>query len=231
VALPNFANPFNGVNPFTGTTFPEPMTLLTLDRNLRLPYAQDGNLGVQRAFGSDWLAEVNYVGTKGTKPPRFVEGNPAVFVPGQSHPNNADQRRLFSGCTLAQPNTGVFSSAGLISGISNSSYNVLEASLRKRFGHGLSMLASYTLSKAIDGVSSFNITGSASQSVVGENDLAQNPFDVGAERGRSLFDARHRLVVSYQWILPFWKSPQNWYRRLLGNWQVNGITTFMTKNL
>lgn len=228
VTLPNFANPLNGTNPFTGATFAEPMTLLTLDRNLRLPYAQDWNLGVQRAFGSDWLAEVNFVGTKGTKLPRFVEGNPAVFVPGQSNPNNADQRRLFSGCTLAQPNGCVFSSAGLISGISNSSYNALETSLRKRFGHGISMLASYTLSKAIDGVSSFNITGSASQSVAGENDLAQNPFDIGAERGRSLFDARHRFVVSYQWNLPFWKDAQTWYQHALGNWQVNGITTFMS---
>jgi hypothetical protein len=228
VTLPNFANPFNGTSPFTGASFAEPMTLLTLDRNLRLPYAQDWNVGVQRSFASDWLAEVNYVGTKGTKLPRFVEGNPAVFVPGQSDPNNADQRRLFSGCTLAQPNTCTYSSVGLISGISNSSYNALEISLQKRFGHGLSALASYTLSKAIDDVSSFNITGSASQSVAGENDLAQNPFDISAEGGRSMFDARHRFVLSYQWMLPFWKSPQYWYQHVLANWQVNGITTFMS---
>ena len=34
------------------------------------------------------------------------------------------------------------------------------------------------MSKTLDDVSSFNITGSASQSVAGENDLAQNPFDL-----------------------------------------------------
>jgi hypothetical protein len=101
-------------------------------------------------------------------------------------------------------------------------------SLQKRFRDGLSALASYTLSKAIDDVSSFNITGSASQSVAGENDLAQNPFDISAERGRSMFDARHRFVLSYQWMLPFWKSPQYWYQHVLANWQVNGITTFMS---
>ena len=39
---------------------------------------------------------------------------------------------------------------GLIEGIANSSYNALEASLTKRFSHGLSFLASYTYSKAID---------------------------------------------------------------------------------
>jgi hypothetical protein len=72
------------------------------------------------------------------------------------------------------------------------------------------------------------MTGSAAKPVAGENDLAQNPFDVAAERGRSLFDARHRLVLSYQWSLPFWRQPHGWYQQVLGNWQVNGIATLMT---
>jgi hypothetical protein len=160
--------------------------------------------------------------------PRFIEGNPAVFVPGQSTTTNADQRRLYSGCTLAQPSPCNFSSVGLIAGIANSNYNALEMSLKKRFSHGLSFLGSYTLSKTIDDVSTFNITGSASQSVAGENDLAQNPFDLAAERGRSMFDARHRFVLSYEWSLPFWQHPQTWYEHVLGNWQVNGITTLMS---
>ena len=223
----SFADPFGGVNPFNGG-FAQPMTLLTLDKHLRLPYAQDWNLNIQRSFGGDWLLEAGYVGTKGTKLPRFIEGNPAAFIPGQSTENNVDQRRLHSGCTLAQPSPCNFASVGLIAGIANSNYNALEMSLKKRFSHGLSFLASYTLSKTIDDVSSFNITGSASQSVAGENDLAQNPFDLAAERGRSMFDARHRFVLSYQWNLPFWKHPQSWYERILGNWQVNGITTLMS---
>jgi hypothetical protein len=204
------------------------MTLLTMEPNLRLPYAQDWNLNIQRSFGANWLFEAGYVETKGTKLPRFVEGNPAVFVPGQSTENNVDQRRLYSGCTLAQPAPCNYASVGLIAGIANSNYNAMEMSLKKRFSHGLSFLASYTLSKTIDNISSFNITGSASQSVAGENDLAQNPFDLAAERGRSMFDARQRFVLSYEWSLPYWKHPQNWYAHVLGNWQVNGITTFMS---
>ena len=174
------------------------------------------------------------MGTKGTKLPRFIEGNPAIYIPGVdpgtglpiSTSGNADQRRIHSGCTLADaPSTCTYSSTGLIAGIANSSYNALEASLKKRFSHGISFLASYTYSKTIDDASSFNMTGSAAQPVAGENDLAQNPFDVGAERGRSLFDARHRLVFSYQWSLPFWKQPHGWYQHVLGDWQVNGIVT------
>ena len=239
----SFANPYYSPNPFS-QAFPEPMTLLVVARNLHLPYAQDWNLNVQRSFGDDWLLQVGYVGTTGVHLPRFIEGDPAVFVPGLdttspgcappnqpcpiSNENNVNQRRLYSGCTLAQPNNCVYGSIGEIASIANSSYNALEASLRKRFGHGVSFLASYTYSKSIDDVSSFNITGSASQPVAGENDLAQNPFDLAAERGRSMFDARHRFVLSYQWDLPFWNHPTNWYQHALGNWQLNGIAILMS---
>jgi len=234
VSLPNFADPFNG-NPPSPGTFSKPLTNLTLSPGLKLPYTQDWDLNLQQSFGTDWLFEIGYVGTKGTRLPRFIEANPTEFVPGTvngqpiSNSSNADQRRLYSGCTLADPPTSCqFSSTGEIAGIANSSYNALEGSLRKRFSHGLSFLLSYTWSKAIDDVSSFNITGSEAKPVAGENDLAQNPFDLRAERGLSLFDARNRFVGSYEWMLPFWNHPQNWYQSVLGGWQLVGIGTLMS---
>lgn len=236
VSLPDFSNPFNGNPPISGQ-FSTPLTNLTLSSNLTLPYSQDWDVNIQRSFGQDFLFEVGYVGTKGTHLPRFLEGNPAIYIPGvdpntgqpYSTSSNADQRRLYSGCTLNDPpNSCVYSSTGLIAGIANSSYNALETSLRKRFGHGVSFLASYTWSKSIDDASSFNMTGSAAKPVAGENDLAQNPFDLAAERGRSLFDARHRFVFSYEWSLPFFKDSHNWYGYALGGWELNGIATVMS---
>ena len=44
-----------------------------------------------------------------------------------------------------------------------------------------------------------NLSGAAAKPLAGENDLAQNPFDLEAERGPSLFDARHRFVASATW--------------------------------
>ena len=79
-----------------------------------------------------------------------------------------------------------------------------------------------------DDVSSFNISGSSPKLVAGENDLAQNPRDLAAEYGRSLFDARHRLVLSYEWQLPFWREGRGWYQRAFGNWQMNGIFSAST---
>ena len=234
ISLPDFADPFNG-NPAMPGTFSPDLTNLTLSPTLTLPYTQDWDLNLQRSFGSDWLFEIGYVGTKGTHLPRFIEANPAVFVPGYvngqpiSNSSNADQRRLYSGCTLADsPSACKFSSTGEIAGIANSAYNALESSLRKRLGHGLSFLLSYTWSKDIDDVSSLNITGSAATPVAGENDLAQDPFNLAAERGLSLFDARNRFVGSYEWALPFWNHGQNWYQSALGGWQLNGIATLMS---
>src|SRR5271155_3514417 len=116
----SFANPFYAPDPF-GVPFPEPMTLLVIARNLHLPYAQDWNLNIQRSFGPDLLLKVGYVGTTGVRLPRFIEGNPAIYIPGvdttsafcapQSPPclnsteNDVNNRRLYSGCTLADPPT------------------------------------------------------------------------------------------------------------------------------
>ena len=242
--IQSFGDPYGASNPNPfANPFPEPMTLLVVSKNLRLPYAQDWNLNVQRSFGADWLLQVGYVGTTGVKLPRFIEGNPAAYVPGLdtnpadcngapscpiSNDNNVNQRRLYSGCTLAQPNTCIYGSVGEIASMANSNYNALETSLRKRFSHGLSFLASYTWSHAIDDVSSFNITGSASQDTAGENDLAQNPFNLAAERGNSMFDARHRFVLSYQWTIPYLQHSSTVYGHVLGNWQLNGIFTAMS---
>jgi outer membrane receptor protein involved in Fe transport len=225
----NFEDPFNGVNEFDGR-FSTPMTLLVVSPKLKLPYAQHWNMNIQHSFGTDWLVQVGYVGTTGVRLPRFVEGNPAIYYPGQSTENNVNQRRLYSGCTLTSPPSVPcnYASVGEIAGIANSAYNALEGSIRKRFGHGISFLASYTFSKSIDDVSSFNITGSASQPVAGENDLAQNPFDLAAERGRSMFDSHHRFVLSYQWAVPYWRQANTWYQHVLGNWQFNGIVTMQS---
>ena len=212
--------------------------MLTLDPHLQVPYAQDWNFTVEHSFGQGWLLEVGYVGTKGTKLPRFIESNPPTLcstLPLSSasllHQWRTAKRQCLPplfGLRADEPGLCNYGSIGLISGITNSNYNSLQTSLRKRLGYGMAFLASYTYSKALDDVSSFNITGSAPTLVAGENDLAQNPWDLEAEYGRSLFDARQRLVFSYQWRSPSGRNPTIWYQRALGNWQLNGIFSAAT---
>ena len=220
----NFTDPWNGQNPFSLSSFPQPTTILTIENGMRPPYAQNWNLTVQHSLGGDYLLDVRYVGNKGTRLPRFIEANPAVYGPGATA-DNADQRRIYAGCHGPQGPCD-FASVGLMTDSTNSTYHALQAALSKRFGSGLGFLASYTYSKSLDYVSSFNVSGSAPRLVAGENDLAQNPFDLNAEHGPSLFDARHRFVFSGSYEIPVARSWTGVTRAVLGGWQLNSIMNF-----
>jgi TonB dependent receptor len=220
---PSFADPFSGIsNPFPAGNFPLPLTHLTVENNLLPPYIQNWNLSLQREFAQKYLVEIRYVGTKGTRLPRFIEGNPAVYIPGQSTPDNIDQRRVYAGCK-GDSGPCDFASVGLISGSANSTYHALQSTVSRKFSKGLFFSSSYTLSKSLDYVSSLNESGSAPRNVAGENDLPQNPFDWNAEHGPSLFDARHRFVTSASWEIPILNNSSGLTKFLFGNWQINGI--------
>jgi len=115
---------------------------------------------------------------------------------------------------------------GLITNSTNSTYHAGQIALTRRFSHGLSFLASYTFSKSLDYVSTFNVAGSAPRLVAGENDLAQDPFNLKAEHGPSLFDARHRFVFSGSYEIPFARSSSKFANTLLSGWQLNAIAAF-----
>jgi len=123
---------------------------------------------------------------------------------------------------LCQPLTGtgcpsdgvpVFSNIFAQNTVANSNYNSLQILVEKQFSHGLQLQGAYTFSKSIDNASSF------------ENSL--NPVDFRATRGPSLFDARHRFVLSYYWEFPVPKY-QGTKGKLLDGWASSGITTFQT---
>lgn len=107
----------------------------------------------------------------------------------------------------------VFSSIFAQDTIANSAYNSLQASLDKRFAHGLQFTTAYTFSKSFDEASSF------------EGIL--NPIDPRISRSLSSFDARHRIVFSYYWELPF-QHYSGTKGKLLNGWALSGITTFQT---
>jgi TonB dependent receptor-like, beta-barrel len=220
---PSFADPFPGViDPFPPGGFPFGITHLTLENSLRPPYVQNWNLALQQEFADKYLLEVRYVGTKATRLPRFIEGNPPVFDPSQP---DIDRRRIYAGCRgTAGPCD--FKSVGLISGSANSTYHAMQWTLNRRFASGLYFTTSYTLSKSLDYVSSLNETGSGPTGASGETDIAQNPFNLRAEHGPSIFDARHRWVTSASWELPFLKNATGAARFLLAGWQLNGIANF-----
>ncbi len=175
-----------------------PLSATAFQRNLQTPYMQHWNFGVQHQLGRSRLVEAGYVGSKGTR----LYGARDINQPHPSLiPNNPRPLPQYGDINLLE-------SRG------NSNYNSLQARFEQRLHAGLSALVSYTYAKSIDEGSSF-FTSS------GDPNFPQDSYNLAAERGRSNFDVRHRMSISYAYDLPF-------RGRLLGGWQTFGILTFQT---
>jgi len=219
----SLANPYGGqAPPFANQQFVQPATILTVQQGMLPPYSQNWNLSIQRVIARDYLLDVRYVGNKGTHLPRFIEANPSIFGPGATQ-ENTEQRREYADCNAA----GVcnYGSVGLIADDSSSTYHALQVAFSRQFTRNLSFLASYWFSKSLDYISSLNVAGSAPTLVAGENDLAQNPFDLRAEHGPSLFDAKNRFLFSGSYRLPIWRDASSAAAFILNGWQLNTITS------
>ncbi len=99
----------------------------------------------------------------------------------------------------------------------NSVFEAGSVRIRKRLAKGISMNATYIYSKSIDDASSIGGGG-----VV----VAQNPFDISADRGLSSFDMRHQFTGNWIYDLPFGenrrflqKGPVSY---VLAGWQWSG---------
>ena len=104
----------------------------------------------------------------------------------------------------------------------NSIYHAMQTRLTRRFARGVSMNALYTFSKSIDDAST--IGG-------GTAVVAQNPFDLSAERGLSSFDQRHTLNLNYILESPV-GGPNavlhsyRWAEQALRDWSLSGGVTW-----
>jgi hypothetical protein len=217
----NYINPLSTVsNPFASGQFALPASTFTLDRGLIPPYAQDWNLTVDQSIHGQVLS-VGYIGTKGTRLPRLIEGNPAIYQPGATLANSG-RRRLYAGCTLTT-GTCQLGTAGLVVGNANSTFHSAQASLTRRGTPALNYTLAYTFSKDLDYTSSLHMSGPAPWLTLGELDIPQNNQNLKAEHGRSLFDSRHRLAASVIYTVPYGKDLRGVSGALLHGWQVNGL--------
>jgi hypothetical protein len=188
-------------NPFPNNfPYPYPASATAFERNLRTPYIQQWNFGIQRQLGKSRLAEIDYVGSKGT---RLIDSRNINQAAPSTNPENLPPNPYFSDVDIVESNA-------------NSIYHSLQARFEQRLSNGLSALASYTYSKSIDDASGFFTT-------TGDPNFPQNSYDLSAERGRSDFDIRQRFTLSYAYDLPIAKG-----HRWLGGWQSFGVLTFQT---
>ena len=218
----NFQNPYQGRVIPGPNTFVRPATVFALDVDAKPPAVQNWNLGVQRSLYGRYLLEARYVGAAGRHLPRNVEANPAVYGPGATA-QNADRRRVYANCPADPALACDFSTVAMLRNITTSNYHAGQFSVSRRFSSGVGFNVSYWLSQSNDYLSSMNLSGAAAKPLAGENDLAQNPFDLEAEYGPSLFDARHRFVANVSWQAQVSPGAPSGVRVLFDDWQLNTI--------
>ena len=206
------------------------------DRQLRTPYVQQYNAGVQYELSRDLLFEVTFAGTRGLNLIRSVGINQARLASPQSPIINAVNGRVITTNTadatnvsLRAPYQGVEVGGFLqIQSTAQSTYNSLQMSLTRRFAKGLQFLAAYTYGKSIDNSSGTN--GGSADVVRDTGIILGNQLDNRANRGLSDFDRTHRLVMSFLWDLPHpsFAAKSKLGRLLFADWQIAGVVTAMS---
>lgn len=191
-----------------------PLVVTTQSKNFKNPEAWAWNFTVERETFWKSLLSVAYVARRGVHLQResdinqpttaVVAANPCL-LPGAANPCKLDAFRPFKG----------FGSIRETDNVANSMYNSLQIAWNRRFADGLQFGVSYTLSKSMDDGSN-------------QRDVIPNTYDAKMLWGPSEFDARHIVVISYLYDLPLFKNRSNLSGKLLGGWQISGVTQFQT---
>jgi hypothetical protein len=175
-----------------------------VDPNFKTPYMDQWNFGIQRELPSNAVLDVNYVGSIG----RRLDWGPIenVATPG---PGNPVDRQPFP-YMLPQ---WFDQSAG------NSRYNALQVSVNKRLTHGLTFLASYTLSHSDD-----------DGCVLGGNCNVQNVYNRAADKQTSDLNQLNVFSFSFTAQSPFARNANKAVSMLAGGWMLNGILQLHSGN-
>jgi trimeric autotransporter adhesin len=237
-AATNVESPTEALTLQNGFPAPPPGSITNsygVNPNYRFGYVQIRNLDIQQQIRPTLLLNFDYTGTKGTNLDILEAPN-----------------RTISAGTITTRISGV-QAFTFENSIGDSEANAASVRLRKRLANGFSIGGIYTFSKSIDDASSIGAGATATASTPGlgaggtgaagggaggatasagsgANSVAQNPFDISAERGLSSFNQTHRFTADYLWELPFghdkrWLTGNTPLRALFGDWQWSGDWT------
>ena len=198
-------NPASGV-PNT-TRFP--IDAGSLPTDYKIPVVYNYSFGVQTLLPGNTQLDISYVGNSGR---HMSFSRPLNFLtpPEQAAHQGVDLRpflpyRGLGGLNLVEPSA-------------TSSYNSLQTTVRRRKG-ALTYSLSYTFGK---------IVGFGNEGVAGG---IQDPLNVRAERSELEESRRHYAVVMHTYELPWFKTQQGLFGRVLGGWSFTGVWTVNTGRL
>jgi hypothetical protein len=192
----------------------EATALAMSDSSVKTPYTQSYNLTVEREIMRNMVASVGYV------------GNNAKHTYAGTSP--------MSPLTLTSPNdpTDIYAFPGLgiyahdQQWIGESMYNSLQAKLEQHLTYGLSFLATYTWSHAMDDAGNPGIG-------VGPPFRNSNLIPLKQEFTNANYDIRHRFTFNGSYDLPFGKGRAYMNQGgvldyLVGGWETSATWTAQT---
>jgi len=210
-----------GQNPNTAT-----LTGIIFPQGIDDPYVYNYYFGIQHEIMSKTVLEVNYVGTTGHKLFRAEDVNrlPGALLPaGSTLVNNVGWTETGYG---GRPNPN-YGRLRVWENVVNSNYNSLQASLRRQMSHSLLFNVNYTYSHSIDNGSTWHSGATTANGAAGGEGFTTDPVHPRFDRGNSIYDIRHRLVINHVWQLPG-QTATGFLGEVIGGWSLNGIWAFQT---
>ncbi len=208
--------------------------LSPVDQNLKNPRNQQWDAGVEYQATKDLVLKATYVGAHSD---HLQVSVPVNLVAPQNRPapatsladQNARQAQfaaVFSneiGGAFGPENNLIdprFDNVTQVQSTGTSSYNSLQLEAIRRFRNGLTFNVNYTWAHSLDDVSdALNVLVNDSANLID----ASKPLSF--QRSNSQFDIRNRLVLSYNYELPFTKNFHGWKKYVLDGWSQSGIFT------
>ena len=176
---------------------PAGTTRSIFDVNFRDGYAHNFNVNVQRQFGSKYMVEVAYSGSRSRQMMLKGDPNQAPPVVGVTDQN---VNRPYATISPALRTLGQAQSRGFVD------YNGLLVKFQRRFANRFSFLNAYTYGRAID--------------LNSDNDgtvTLTNVYDPEYNRGPADYDVTHTFSSSWTYEIP-WAS-----NTLYGGWELAGL--------
>jgi hypothetical protein len=197
-------------NPGAGTTATRlgPLGLhATGSPAFEVPYAQNWNLSVQRQVLTNTVVEVAYVGSKGTHLLGEIDSN-QVPLAVRTAPANAT-----TWANAIRPFLGYGPITSIVNGF-DSNYHSLQVSGTRRVSRGLTFGVAYTWSRTL------------TDSPTDRNTAPYDTYNFHLDYGPANFSRNQIFVANYVYDLPFYREQQGFAGRILGGWELSGITVF-----
>ncbi len=218
-----------------GQTFPG-QNVRTFYRNHQLPLLMDWNFNIQHMLTNNVMVQVGYVGTRvehlaqnrfdNQVSPAYLGLGSALVqqVPNPFYGEITNGALSFPTTTRAQllrPYPQYLQLLMVRVGYGDQHYSGFTTQIQKKFSHGLTFLAGYTISKNITNNNESGVTETGPQNAL---------YSANFSRALDTNDVPQRFVVSYLYELPF--GPQKamlskgLVGKIIGNWQLSGVSVF-----